>query len=86
MSNIKTFPGAVAVTPGEVNEGLVAMLEQVLEDAKAGMLQSFIAMGFRYDGTRMTCFTPHPNVYEFCGGIEWLKRDYMERYGGGDSV
>jgi hypothetical protein len=28
----------------------------------------------------MSCFSPHHNVYEFAGGIEWLKKDYMDRH------
>lgn len=80
MSNIKTLPGQVPFHEQEPIEGLVKMLEAVLEDAKSGRLRSFIGMGFSSDGNRMSCFSPHPNVYEFAGGLEWLKKDYMDRY------
>lgn len=78
MSNVKALPG-VQVNDGSPNESLVEMLEDILADAKSGVLQSFCGVGFRSDGLRVTCFMPHENYCEMVGGIEALKFDYMVR-------
>lgn len=78
MSNVKGFPGVKAPT-SEPNQGLIRALEDILESAKAGELQSLFATGFRSDGLRMSCMFPHHNVYEVVGSIEWLKMAYMQQ-------
>lgn len=78
MSNVKALPGSTVPT-NEPNQSLIKTLEDILESARSGELQSFIATGFRADGLRMSCVFAHRNVYEFIGSIELLKRDYIEQ-------
>lgn len=76
MSNVKAMPG-ITVPTAEPNKALIKALEDILESARSGELQSFFATGFRADGLRMSCMFPHHNVYEVVGAIEFLKAEYM---------
>lgn len=80
MSNVISMSGGYQPAPGQVNTALVEMLENILEDAKSGKLQSLVATGFMDDGLRyaLWCDT-HPNVYEMLGAIAWLHAEYIER-------
>jgi len=79
MSNVKAMPGVKATT-SEPNQALIQALEDILSDAKAGILQSLMATGFRVDGLRMSCIIPHSNVYEVVGSLEFLKAEYMDNW------
>ena len=79
MSNVKPMPGVIAPTH-EPNPNLIRAVEDILESAKSGELQSFFATGFRADGLRMACIFPHTNVYEVVGAIEMLKMGYIENW------
>lgn len=79
MSNVKALPGVMAPT-SEPNQALIKALEDILESAKSGELQSFLATGFRADGLRMSCIFPHTNVYEVVGSLEFLKAEYMDNW------
>jgi|APGre2960657373_1045057.scaffolds.fasta_scaffold221598_2 hypothetical protein len=80
MTKVHALRGA-AVPTNEPNEALVAALKDILAEAESGLLQSFIAAGFRSDGLRMSCFLgAHSNVYEVIGSIEMLKQDYIDRH------
>lgn len=79
MSNVKAMPGVVAPT-SEPNPALIKAIENILESAKSGELQSFLATGFRADGLRMSCIFPHTNVYEVVGSLEFLKAEYMDNW------
>lgn len=76
MSNVKALPGVKAPT-NEPNPALIKALEDILESARSGELQSIFATGFRADGLRMSCMFPHHNVYEVVGSIEFLKMQYI---------
>lgn len=76
MSNVKGFPGVKAPS-SEPNAGLIRAIEDILEMAKSGELQSLFATGFKTDGLRMSCLFPHHNVYEVVGSIEMLKMQYI---------
>lgn len=76
MSKVTALPGVTAPT-FEPNPGLIKALEDILESAKTGELQSLFATGFRADGLRMSCMFPHHNVYEVVGSIELLKTQYI---------
>ena len=78
MSNVKAMPG-ITVPTAEPNKALIKALEDILESARSGELQSFFATGFRADGLRMSCMFPHHNVYEVVGAIEFLKAEYMHK-------
>jgi hypothetical protein len=85
MSNIIGLPGVVAPTHGP-KEVVIDILRKMLEDAESGMLQSFYAVGFLADGTRMTGIAnTHPSVYEVVGGIEMLKMEYIHNHTNFDS-
>jgi hypothetical protein len=80
MTKVHALRGA-SVPTSEPNEALVAALKDILAEAESGLLQSFIAAGFRSDGLRMSCFLgAHSNVYEVIGSIEMLKQDYIDRH------
>lgn len=80
MNNVKTLPGVVGPTFGP-NQTVIEMLQDMLAQAESGMLQSFYAVGFLADGTRMTGIAnTHPSVYEVVGGIEMLKTEYIHNY------
>lgn len=76
MSNVKAMPG-VTIPTAEPNKAMIQALEDILESARSGELQSLFATGFRADGLRMSCMFPHHNVYEVVGSIEFLKAEYM---------
>jgi hypothetical protein len=79
MSNVKAMPGVMATT-NQPNEALIQALEDILSDARAGILQSLLATGFRADGLRMTAIIPHNNVYEVVGSLECLKQTYLNEW------
>ena len=79
MSNVAALPGVKAPT-NEPNTAIIKALEDILESARTGELQSFFATGFRADGLRMSCIFPHTNVYEVVGSLEYLKAEYMENW------
>lgn len=83
--NVKTLPGFMKQPTTVPNEQLIQILETLSTLAKDGRLQSFIGMGFTVSGDRVTVNTPHHNVYEMVGSIEWLKKDYMDMYGEGNN-
>lgn len=65
---------------GEPNEALIRMLEDMLDMASAGRLQSLVGTGFTAEGNRlaMWCDT-HPDVYQMLGSIAWLHAEYVQR-------
>lgn len=79
MSNVKALPGVVARN-FEPKADLIAALEDILEDAKSGKLQSFFASGFTADGLRMSYICQHHNVYEVVGSMEFLKTQYISEW------
>ena len=79
MSNVKALPGCVAPQT-EPKADLIAALEDILEDAKSGYLQSVFITGFNSDGLRMSYICQHTNVYEVVGSIEFLKQEYMDNW------
>ena len=76
MTNVTALPGITAPS-AEPNSALIEALEDILEMAKSGELQSFFATGFKADGLRLSCMFPHHNVYEVVGSIEFLKMQYI---------
>ena len=66
---------------GVPQENLVRMLEDMVEMAKSGRLQSFIATGFTHEGNRLGMwFDTHPDVYQMLGSIAWLQHEYVHRH------
>lgn len=79
MSNVKNLFGQ-AVEVMKPNEGLVSALEQLLEMARTGQLQSYIGTGFTVDGLRATTWcNNHDDVCQMLGSIAWLQHEYVER-------
>jgi hypothetical protein len=79
MSNITALPG-VSVPTHEPNVALVRALRDLVVEAEAGRLQSFIGTGWMADGTRLSAwFDSHPNVYETLGSIAWLHAEYIQK-------
>ncbi|MCZ3377425.1 hypothetical protein [Rhizobium sp. AG207R] len=83
MSNVTSLFGERPPQLGEPNEALVRMLEDVLQMAKSGRLQSMIATGFTEEGNRLSLWSgDHPNVYEMLGALSWLQHEYVDRING----
>jgi hypothetical protein len=78
--NVRAFPGNT-VPSAEPRPGLISALEETLEAARRGDLQSFVGTGFTADGKRYTMHggTIHQNVYEMLGAINWLGQEYIDR-------
>ena len=68
---------------GEPRSELIGVLENLLERAKSGQLQSFVGTGFCSDGSRAAvwCDT-HENVYEMLGALSWIEHEYVARHTG----
>lgn len=82
---IKTLPGVQPYLNGKSNPNLVTALEDLVEMAKDGRLQSFIGTGFMADGARLaTWFDLHDNVYEMLGSLAWLQHEYVHRHTSND--
>lgn len=80
MSNVVGIGGRVPTQLGEPNPALISMLEDTLEKARSGHLQSFIGTGFVSDGARLALWADaHENVYEMLGSIAWLQHEYVQR-------
>jgi len=81
VSNVVSLSGDALPKMGEPNYALVQLLERMLEDARAGRLQSMVGTGFMADGLRAGFWADlHPNVYEMLGSIAWLHAEYIERH------
>lgn len=63
----------------EPNAETVALLEKVLERAKAGELQAVALTGVLSDGCLITAFTSHqPAIFTVLGGLQWLTARLMQ--------
>jgi hypothetical protein len=79
-SNVVSLNGEPIAELGEPQEFLIKAIEQLLEKAKSGELQSFIGTGFVTDGCRISVWCDlHKNVYEMLGAINWLEHEYVSR-------
>jgi len=81
MSNIVPLHYDIDI-PGknaEPNKALVAILEDMLERARAGVLLTFVGTGFTREGGRVAVFDADDNdVYKTAGALAWLEREYMQ--------
>ena len=84
-NNVVALPGSESWSgQGQANPALVMALEDLLERAKSGQLQSFIGVGFTSDGLRLTTWADfHSNVCEMLGALEWVKAEYIHRHTSG---
>ncbi len=80
MDNVTSLYGD-PIPSNEPNEALIKVIKKILTDAESGELQSFFAIGFMNDGTRMSAICSyHTNAYEVIGSIELLKQTYIRDY------
>jgi hypothetical protein len=80
-SKVVGIHGGPVTATSEPNPNLVAGLENLLERARSGQLQSFIGTGFIASGDRCVIWCDaHPDVYQMMGSIEWLKLEYAHRH------
>ncbi|ARO24745.1 hypothetical protein TAL182_CH02999 [Rhizobium sp. TAL182] len=80
MSNVISLNGLTPSKCGEPQAGLIQVLEELVEMAKAGQLQSFVGTGFASDGGRVSAWGGHhENVYEMLGALTWLQHEYVDR-------
>lgn len=67
--------------PGAPNGDLIQSLEQLLDLAKKGELQSFVGVGFASNEDRVTMWEDvHPNTWEMSGAIGALHDEYKHRH------
>jgi hypothetical protein len=81
MGEVICLPGSSLALLGEPDPVVISILENLLDRARSGQLQSIIATGFCSDGARMAAFATDntTNVYEMMGAISWLEHEYAER-------
>lgn len=65
---------------GVPNEALIQGLEDLLDKARSGYMQSLVGAGFTSDGMRISVwFDSHPDVYQMMGSLAWLQQEYANR-------
>lgn len=64
----------------KVDQELVDRLEDLLEMARTGDLQSFWGAGSTANGDMVTTCGPTPNIWTDLGGVELLKKRMLEEY------
>lgn len=81
VSNVISISDGAPVPPkGTPNPALIEVIEDALEMARSGKLQSLIATGFTDEGLRLALWGgEHTNVYEMRGAIMWLDSEYVHR-------
>ena len=83
MGEVVGIKGEKPALAGEPNAELIGVVENLLERAKSGQLQSLVATGFCSDGARLSIFSAGDhNVYEMLGAINWLEHEYVDRVTG----
>ena len=75
-SNVLLIPGFMGPEP-EPREGLIEMLESLLEQAKEGRLQSLVGVGITADGSIKTVYCSHNHIYTELGGLQVLVQRYL---------
>lgn len=79
--NVHFLNGKKPTQLGEPRQELIGVLENLLERAKSGELQSFLGVGFTAAGLRACAWIDlHEDVYAMLGSIEWLKAEYIHRH------
>jgi hypothetical protein len=79
-NNVVNLAGEPVREYGEPNESLVKALDDLLADAKAGRLQTFLGTGWSSDGDRVSLFVAdYSEYYATVGAIEELKFEYQHR-------
>ena len=80
QNSIRALPGHRPPATGEPVPEVIGVLENLLEHAKAGRLQSFIGVGWMSDGDRISAWADlNPDVYQTMGGLVWLQHEYAYR-------
>lgn len=80
MGDVVGINGARPAQVGEPKADVIGVLENLLERARSGQVQSFIGTGFCSDGCRITVFSgDHENIYEMLGALSWLEHEYVHR-------
>jgi len=81
MTNVVTLDGLPKPEFGAPDEGLIACIEDLLERAKSGRLQSFVGTGWTSDGLRCTLlYDTHDDTYQMLGALAWLQAEYISRH------
>lgn len=84
-SNVVGIAGHIPSVLGEPRSELVGVLENMLERAKSGQLQSFIGCGWTSGGERVSAWVDlHEDVYQTLGSLAWLQHEYVARRTGTD--
>jgi len=78
MGNVIGLNGLPKTEFRAPDDGLISAVENALEVARSGKLQSLVATGFTDDGMRFSLFGGHhENLYEMLGSINWLEHEYV---------
>lgn len=80
ISNVVNLAGEPVRERGEPNEGLVKALEDLLQDARSGRLQTLLGVGWSSESERVVLFVPdYDDYYATLGSLEELKFEYQHR-------
>lgn len=82
MDNVVAL-GQMPPQAGVPQNALVRCLEEALELARDGKLQSFVGTGFTSDGERLSVwYDTHPDLFQMLGSLAWLQHEYVDRKSG----
>ena len=81
MSETSSISARRLYPAGEPNASLIALLEQMLDEAKSGELQTFMGVGVTANGSMLKCFSraAHREYFVHLGALEDLKHDFIKR-------
>lgn len=81
MGEVVSLTGERPAQHGEPNGMLVRILEDMLDMARQGRLQSFVATGYTLEGNRLALWADaHENCFEMLGAIAALQGEYLARH------
>lgn len=83
MGELVSMPGVQPQAPIAGRQpvpGLIRVMEELLDKARTGELQSFVGTGFFADGGRLAMWADHhPNRYEMLGALVSLTDEFTRR-------
>ena len=81
MGTVHAIDGGKVPAAGEPDNDLVSLLENLIERARLGQIQSLVATGRTADGARWSAFggSLGDDVYAMRGAIAWLEDEYVAR-------
>lgn len=75
-TNVKVMPGCHSPVP-DVRDELVESLEELLDEARDGRLQSFVGVGLATDETIKTMYYPGKKRFTEAGALQTMVHRYL---------